>query len=198
MMTTTGTWHKSESGSQFQQFRTNHCKHCPVLEKCTSSKRNGKIIQRREYAQSIENNKVRIESDKETYKRRQAIVEHPYGTIKRQWGYSYIMTKQFMHRASSDVGFIMTAYNLRRIINILGKDVFRQYLENMRTRFLHIFIRFRLMSSPPLGGPVGQIWLNFVKSMKFEFSGNKTNLKIVHSKMGLKINPARYENLKIA
>lgn len=143
-MTTTGTWHKSESGSHFQQFRTNQCKHCLVLKKCTSSKRNGKIIHRRKCAQNIENNRVRIENDKETYKKRQAIVEHPYGTIKRQWGFSYIMTKQFMHRASSDVGFIMTAYNIRRLINILGVDLFREYLKNTLSLFFHIFETIRL------------------------------------------------------
>ncbi len=41
-------------------------------------------------------NKVRSSRDleKETnYKRRQAIVEQPFGTIKRQWGFSYILTK---------------------------------------------------------------------------------------------------------
>ena len=62
-------------------------------------------------------------------KQRQAIVEHPYGTIKRQWGFSYIMTKRGKKRASADVGVMMTAYNLRRIINILGIERLREYLQ---------------------------------------------------------------------
>ena len=37
--------------------------------------------------------KARIAKNKNYY-RRQAIVEHPYATIKRQWGYSYILTKK--------------------------------------------------------------------------------------------------------
>ena len=53
-MTTNGTWHKTTNGSQFQQFKTSECKNCIVREKCTSSKQNGKIIQRRIYAQNIE------------------------------------------------------------------------------------------------------------------------------------------------
>ncbi|MBK6612506.1 MAG: hypothetical protein IPG29_17160 [Sphingobacteriales bacterium] len=44
------------------------------------------------------------------YKLRQQIVEHPYGTIKRQWGYSYIITKRGIERAAADVG---GAYNDR-------------------------------------------------------------------------------------
>ena len=34
------------------------------------------------------------------------------------------------------MGFMMTAYNLRRIINILGTDRFKKYLENQLSMFL--------------------------------------------------------------
>jgi len=44
------------------------------------------------------------------YKRRQAIVEHPYGTLKRQWGFNYILTKKGIEHASADVGFMFIAY----------------------------------------------------------------------------------------
>jgi hypothetical protein len=135
-MTTNGTWHKSKSGSMFQQYRTPQCKHCPVQPKCTRSAQNGKLIQRRQYAQNIEDNKLRIEKNPSTYKKRQAIVEHPYGTIKRQWGFSYITTKKYIKRASSDVGLMFVAYNIRRIINILGKNELKKYLEKVVFSFL--------------------------------------------------------------
>jgi transposase len=138
-LTTNGTWHKSTSGSMFQQHKTPECKGCPVRLKCTTSKQNGKIVQRRQYAQNIEENRQRIEHNKSTYKRRQAIVEHPYGTIKRQWDFSYIITKKFMQRASADVGLMFTAYNLRRIINILGTDMIKAYLQGLVIRFFNIF-----------------------------------------------------------
>ena len=73
------------------------------------------------------------------YKRRQAIVEHPYGTIKRQWGFSYILTKKGKERASSDVGFMFIAYNLRRINNILTRDRLKEYLRILLSMFLTIF-----------------------------------------------------------
>ncbi|MCJ7449021.1 MAG: hypothetical protein MUO72_15160, partial [Bacteroidales bacterium] len=46
---------------------------------------------------------------------------HPF-SLKRQWGFSYILTKKGISRASSDVGFMFIAYNLRRIVNILTHD----------------------------------------------------------------------------
>jgi len=145
ILATNGTWHQSKSGSIFQQYKTTKCKECLVRERCTKSKQNGKIIQRREYAQNIENNRHRIEHDKATYKQRQAIAEHPYGTIKRQWGFSYIITKKYLHRASADVGFMLTAYNLRRLINIIGLKQFREYLAAEIFSFLLYISKYKLI-----------------------------------------------------
>ena len=75
---------------------------------------------------------------------RQTIVEHPYGTLKRQWGFSYILTKKGIGRASSDVGFMFIAYNLRRIVNILTIDRLKEYLMILVSMFLDLFgINFR-------------------------------------------------------
>ena len=135
IMTTNGTWHKSNSGSMFQQYKTRKCKYCPVRPKCTKSAENGKVIQRRKYAQNIQDNKTRIENNPTAYKKRQAIVEHPYGTIKRQWGFSYISTKKYKIRASADVGLMFVAYNIRRIMNIVGKNELRKYLGKVAFSF---------------------------------------------------------------
>jgi len=133
-LTTTGKRHKAET-YYFKRYTTKECKSCPVKDLCTKATY-GKGIQRSEFQEYVQHNKERVESNKALYKRRQAIVEHPYGTIKRQWGFSYIMTKKSMNRASADVGFMMTVYNLRRIINIFGTDRFKKYLENQLSMFL--------------------------------------------------------------
>ena len=70
-----------------------------------------------------------MEQNKQTYKQRQAIVEHPFGIVKRQWGFYYIMTKKTIKRASGDVGLIFCAFNLRRISNILDKNTLKAYLK---------------------------------------------------------------------
>ncbi len=127
-LTTTGKWHKAPA-YYFRRYATTACKSCIAKDLCSKA-RYGKGIHRSEYHEYIEYNKERVEQNKALYKRRQAIVEHPYGTIKRQWGFSYIMTKKGSKRASADVGLMMTAYNLRRIINILGIERLREYLEN--------------------------------------------------------------------
>lgn len=61
-------------------------------------KNHGKI-ERTEHADLIEANKQRIAQNKEIYSKRQAIVEHPFGIIKSQWDFYYIMTKKAIHHA---------------------------------------------------------------------------------------------------
>jgi len=71
------------------------------------------------------------------------IVEHPYGTIKRQWGFSYISTKKQIKRASADVGLMFIAYNLRRIMNIIERKELKKYLEPLILLFLPVQIQKR-------------------------------------------------------
>jgi len=130
----TGKWHQSKT-FKFKRYISKSCMTCPVKSECSKAKY-GKAIQRSEYQQYIEANKKRIESNKEYYRQRQAIVEHPYGTIKRQWGFNYIMTKKYIKRAKADMGLVFTAYTLRRIISIIGIKELISYLGKL----MHFFI----------------------------------------------------------
>ena len=53
------------------------------------------------------------------YRTRQMIVEHPYGTIKSAWGAYYFLTRGF-RSVSAEMALVFTAYNMKRVINILG------------------------------------------------------------------------------
>ena len=112
-----GNWY-TKRVYRVKQYKTKNCKRCPVKDSCTKAKYQ-RIIERHEFAEALEKNKENINQNPEIYAQRQSIVEHPFGTMKRQWGFDYIITKKSMKRASADVGFIFIAYNLRRIINIL-------------------------------------------------------------------------------
>jgi len=79
----------------------------------------GRYIERTEYDDYIDDNVDRVKYYKELYKNRQAIVEHPFGTIKRGWGYDYTLLKT-KKKVSGEFGIIFTVYNLRRMITIFG------------------------------------------------------------------------------
>ena len=136
MITNGNYYQKSKNGYSYaaKHYKTNACHNCPAKELCTISSM-GRLIVRTEYAEYVEQNRLNIEADPLTYKKRQSIVEHPYGTIKRQWGFYYIITKRGMKRASADVGFMFVAYNLRRLMNIIDKNMFTKFLKELVALF---------------------------------------------------------------
>ena len=146
ILRTTGSWYKelTSSGNTilFKQYKTPVCKSCQARSQCTRSK-TARLIHRSEFAEYYEINRKAYHEKELLYKRRQTIVEHPYGTIKRQWGFSYILTKKGIARASSDVGLMFVAYNLRRIVNILSKDRLKEYLKILASLFSTITAFFR-------------------------------------------------------
>lgn len=138
VLLTNGRDYKKDRGKSFtmvKHYKTKACLSCPAFALCTKNKE-GRLIERSEHARYIEQNRLNIEANPKTYKKRQAIVEHPYGIIKRQWGFSYIMTKQGIKRASADVGLIFIAYNLRRIINLIGLKNLNECLKAIISRIL--------------------------------------------------------------
>ena len=50
-------------------------------------------------------------------------------------GFSYITTKKFKQWASADVDLMFTAYNIRRIMNVLGKNELMKYLKEAALLF---------------------------------------------------------------
>ena len=130
-LTTNGNWYNKTNGksiTKMKHYKTSACLSCALFSRCTVNKK-GRLIERSQHADLIYENKVRIQNNYEVYRRRQAIVEHPYGVIKRQWDFYYIMTKKTIKHASADVGMIFTAYNLRRIFNLIDKNLLKEYLK---------------------------------------------------------------------
>ena len=62
---------------------------------------------------------IRIKPDKEKIKLRKSIVEHPFGTIKRTMDAGYCLTKG-MKNVCGEFSLTFLAYNIKRVINILG------------------------------------------------------------------------------
>jgi len=149
VLRTNGSWYKQRSStgsiSWFRQYKTKACRKCPLRSRCTKSEKE-RLIHRSEYADYYEANRVNVKEKEQLYKRRQAIVEHSYGTIKRQWGFCYILTKKGIARASSDVGFMFIAYNLRRIGNILTMNVLKEYLKALASLYFDILSLIRGIS----------------------------------------------------
>jgi transposase len=126
VLVTNGTWYqhsdsrKGHIGSyRFQRYITSDCKTCSSRHLCTESKRNGRAIDRSEYAEIIEANARRVESNPEYYRQRQQIAEHMFGTLKRQRGFTHTLVRK-KDNVLGEVGLMFIGYNLTRCISILG------------------------------------------------------------------------------
>lgn len=119
------------------------CKQCPYLNDCISAKKiqssQGRTIERDKCEVYWEDNKARVEANPALYKQRKAIVEHPYGTIKRQWGYGYTLLKG-KQKVSGEFALIFLAYNLRRSMSIFGVLDLIKRLKNALFTFLGIIV----------------------------------------------------------
>lgn len=110
------------------------CQKCKYKDRCTKDT-NGRKIRRSNHQDLYDEFDDIMKCNKELYKERQMIVEHPFGTIKRTLGYTYFLTignesvkaESFMH---------FFTYNLKRVINIVGIKKLIAYLKT------HIFNHF--------------------------------------------------------
>lgn len=120
-----GKKYKRKDGIPFTRYVAHwtDCKSCPWVDICVSpgckKASRGRMLNRSIYEDAMDKNDIQVAQRKNEYKRRQAIVEHPFGTIKRQWGYGHTLMKG-IEKVSGEFSIIMLCYNLRRVITILG------------------------------------------------------------------------------
>jgi transposase/ribosome-associated toxin RatA of RatAB toxin-antitoxin module len=140
-LTTNGKWYKKANGFKYENdvkhYKTRACKTCPAKSLCTRNK-NGRLIERSQYAMTVEANAKRVSTEKEKYSLRQQIVEHPFGTIKRQWGFDHVLMKG-KQKNEAEFGLIFSAYNLRRILSILGIPELKMRLRGAFLNFLSLW-----------------------------------------------------------
>jgi transposase len=168
-LTSLGTWHKKkgdagETSYRFKTYRTEGCKHCSLKIHCT--KLNKRIIHRSEYQDAVDRNNANIRNNPDYYKRRQSICEHPFGTIKRQWGFTYTLVKG-LQKVNGEMNLIMLTYNIKRTLSIVGFTKMLEAIQNWQPDYTRIvcalknaFIRIMCGQKEPM---------NFLKQHRFIF-----------------------------
>jgi transposase/ribosomal protein L33 len=143
-LTSLGTWHNKigdagETSYRFKTYRTDGCKKCSLKKFCT--KLNKRIIHRSEFQDAVDRNNANIRNHSDYYKRRQSICEHPFGTIKRQWGYTYTLMKG-LQKVNGEMNLIMLVYNIKRTLSILGFEKLLQAIHNWKPDYGRVLFSF--------------------------------------------------------
>jgi hypothetical protein len=106
---------------KYQVYKNNRaCNQCELKDKCSKSSK-GRTIYRNIEQKRLDEIERRTKVNKQLYQQRQMIVEHPFGTIKRIWGFNYFLTRG-LKSVQTENKLHFLAYNMRRVINILGVE----------------------------------------------------------------------------
>ncbi|NNC68720.1 MAG: IS1182 family transposase [Gammaproteobacteria bacterium] len=119
------------------RYATDQCSSCPVRNICTNNKL-GRFIERPSHQDHVDRNTNRITKNKDYYRRRQAIVEHPFGTLKRQWHMDHTLLHG-KENVITEYRIAALAYNLCRSLSILGGD---ELIARLKALILTIFDSF--------------------------------------------------------
>ena len=125
--------HRKEDVKQIKYRNYEACKNCVYKERCTTSIK-GRIISRSKDQDFLDIVDARTQENMDKYLKRQTIVEHPFGTIKRTMNAGYYLCRG-MDSVVGETSLVLLAYNLKRVINILGIDDFRRKISELRPSF---------------------------------------------------------------
>lgn len=110
----------------------NACKDCCSKTKCTNSAK-GRVVTRDIDQDFLDIVDTRTKANKELYKQRQMIVEHPFGTVKRGWGLYYFITRG-LNSVKTETSLTFLAYNFKRVMNIVGaKEMIRRLISHLKS-----------------------------------------------------------------
>ena len=108
-----------EDGMKIDCYYTSVCQSCPLKAQCTTSKE--RRVRRWEHEGVLDAMQDRLDRNPGKMKQRRCTVEHVFGTLKFWMGSAHFLMKTIKH-VSTEMSLHVLAYNLRRVINILGVE----------------------------------------------------------------------------
>ena len=106
-----------EHGMTLRNYWTSGCGTCAIRSHCTTGKE--RRIKRWEHEAVLEAMQKRLDQVPQAMILRRQSVEHPFGTIKAWMGSTHFLTKT-LKRVSTEMSLQVLAYNMKRVIAILG------------------------------------------------------------------------------
>ena len=103
------------------------CTACPLRSKCTESKQ-GRRIMRTPEEERLDAMGERLKEKPGLMLQRKSVVEHPFGTMKWWWDGGYFLMKG-LTKVRGEFSLMTLAYNLRRVINLLGVECLLEALK---------------------------------------------------------------------
>ncbi len=107
------------NGLMIHKYWSSACPRCALRSKCTTS--DCRRLMRWEHEAVLERMQARLEHDPTLMTIRRRTVEHPFGTIKAWMGATHFSCRR-LPRVSTKISLHVLAYNLKRVIKIMGTE----------------------------------------------------------------------------
>ena len=106
-----------ENGQKMRIYLTKACRTCRLKDQRTTS--NERRIKRWEHEHVVEAVQTRLDQNPQAMRVRRQTVEHPFATLKMRMGATHFLMKT-LPKVATEMALHVLAYNLTRVINIVG------------------------------------------------------------------------------
>jgi transposase len=119
-----GHWQNASGRTEIRYTSsTKICRTCPSRTRCLSPKASRRTIGRWEHEDVLDRHRARMQGASDLMRRRSALVEHPFGTLKCRAGYRHFLVRGF-NKVRGEWSLMALCYNFTRVLNILGFEGF--------------------------------------------------------------------------
>jgi len=132
---------QQKNGKQMRRYvsQSDLCAACPFNAQCLPEKTPYRQLYRWEHEEVVERHRQRMEEQGREYMRKRAgLSEHPFGTLKLWCGWTHFLVRG-LDKVQGELHLLLTCYNFKRVLNIIGLDAFRAYCEQRAKPTLHPF-----------------------------------------------------------
>jgi len=106
-----------EKGLKMDCYWSSNCQSCSLKKHCTPSPQ--RRVKRWVHEAVLDAMQSRLDQAPEMMRIRRQTVEHPFGTLKSWMGATHFLTRT-LDRVSTEMSLHVLAYNLKRVLNLLG------------------------------------------------------------------------------
>lgn len=133
-----GRWQNTSGRAEIRYTsRKAICGTCRLRTRCLSPKGLQRTIRRWEHEDVLDRHRARMRGASELMRRRSAIVEHPFGTLKCRAGYRHFLVRGF-NKVRGEWSLMALCYNFTRVLNILGFEGFAACMEKLFRALLRV------------------------------------------------------------
>lgn len=174
-LTKSPTFNTKKDGTKYYFYRAGSktCNACPLRQQCIPDQTAYKRVAASEYYHTIQAHQQKMQTPKakKIMQQRAALVEHPFGTIKRTLGWDHYLVRG-KKKVSGENALIMFTYNFRRLLGLIGIPLFQKLIKAIQSKDVeaikreiaeHIaHFRFNLADFMSIFGVIGNLekkWL---------------------------------------